>query len=135
MNVEQLRRLEQAATPGPWSSDTGGGEHGEQVQVTESKWDLAVIVEDVPPELRDSSLEQRIADARLIAAARNALPALLDIAEAADLLSGYARHENDCARTTALMAGETGTPCDCGFKDALASYQAALSRLDTEGQR
>ena len=70
---------------------------------------------------------------------RAELTALLDIAEATDVLSGHARHENNCDRTLALLAGRglsqggPGAPCNCGFKDALATYQEAVDRLDTEG--
>lgn len=62
--IERLRELEKAATPGPWDEDDIGditGLHGR------------CVCDFVP----------MAADRGLIAANRNALPALLDVAEAA----------------------------------------------------
>ena len=89
MTVEQLRQLEQAATPGPWGDDGPWfhSEHDPTHLVTTYPERTAVAI--MPPRHlaseRDvaSGADSRPADARLIAAARNALPALLDVAEAA----------------------------------------------------
>ena len=93
MNVEQLRQLEQAATPASW--ETGG------------PWLVKAPGKPRAVETMDSD------DARLIAAARNALPALLDIAEE---LRGV------------VEAGQLPEAETAIFADMLA-------RLETEGQR
>ena len=81
MNVEQLRQLEQAATEGEWLAHSGivyrhacdGYSHDAHVRPCRVAdcWDK---------DDEDSGRRQGTRDARLIAAARNALPALLDIA-------------------------------------------------------
>jgi hypothetical protein len=76
MKIDELERLERAATPGPWGVVTDG-KFGKELQVQppsgvtyicECGWDF--------PDNR--------ADAEFIAAARNALPALLRVARAAE---------------------------------------------------
>ena len=69
---DELRRLEKAATPGPWAVESDGVYNDTRSYMV------------VP--LGDS--EQDDADAALIAAMRNALPALLDVAEAAQAVCG-----------------------------------------------
>lgn len=66
----ELRRLHEAATPGPWSK-RGSGVY------FHNSWPYAPVVDDdrIGPE-----------NALLIAAARNALPALLDAADERDAL-------------------------------------------------
>lgn len=79
MSVDRLRQLEQAATPGPWKADcvedpnepTGDGDE-QYVFRPEVGHQVCAYYDS------DS------ADAELIAAMRNALPALLDVAEAAE---------------------------------------------------
>lgn len=74
MNIKELRRLERAATPGPWETTT---------------WDGLLYVASVQQLQGSYVCELGIGsdgaerDAALIAAARNALPALLRVAEAA----------------------------------------------------
>lgn len=54
---------------------------------------------------------------------------------AAWILSGYARHENNCSRTIALMRGEglsqggPGAQCDCGFKEALSNFERSIKEV------
>lgn len=71
MSIEELRRLEQAATPAPWAVATD-----RQGDYLVAHHEAAVC------DLLDSTLAAR-QDARLITAARNALPALLRVAEIA----------------------------------------------------
>jgi hypothetical protein len=77
--ITKLRALHEAATPGPWRQDDGGaddwivaGPCGEFI--ADIGW-LGAVNSDAPARPDE--------DSALIAAARNALPALLDIAEAA----------------------------------------------------
>ena len=114
MNVEQLRQLEQAATEGEWLAHSGivyrhacdGYSHDAHVRPCRVAdcWDK---------DDEDSGRRQGTRDARLIEAARNALPALLDIAE--ELRGVLAAGQ--------LPEAETGI-----FADMFA-------RLDTEDQR
>ncbi len=75
MNLDELRRLHKAATPAPWAVATD-----RQGDYLVAHHEAAVC------DLLDSTLAAR-QDARLIAAARNALPALLRVAEAARRLA------------------------------------------------
>jgi hypothetical protein len=74
--LDELEKLEKAATPGPW------------------KWSLRHESHDReafakgPSHLGDHNYQKARADAELVAAARNALPDLLKIARAA---ANYAR--------------------------------------------
>lgn len=63
MTIEELRELERAATEGPWRYKRDG-----------SLWHWVV---------RPGSYDMTASDAALIAAMRNALPALLDFVKAA----------------------------------------------------
>lgn len=62
MTIEKLEALERAATAGIWCADADAVVVGEDYTVSENS---------------------RVADSELIAAARNALPALLAVAKAA----------------------------------------------------
>lgn len=93
--VEALRALEAAATPGPWDSEDGESVgHGDQ-------W--IAHMSNHNPEHPDYA---RVAvDAELIAAARNALPALLAVAEEAERLRArLASRDNEVADLDARLA-------------------------------
>jgi len=77
ITLDELDRLEKAATPGPWVHFDGAPEHGNAyVSGPEpDNWTAAECFGSDPD-----------ADAALIAAARNALPGLLAIAQAAQKL-------------------------------------------------
>ena len=77
MNViERLRALEQAATPGPW---TWVEPHS---VIHDVETEVAPRVE-VPVAAIEGLFRMRHANGELIAAMRNAFPALLDVVEAA----------------------------------------------------
>lgn len=86
--MAELRRLEAAATPGPWQWLDSGGDpggfdelqdgHGEQI-ATGFRDDINL---DGPP-------PGHMTDGRLCAAMRNALPDLLAVAEQARLVSQW----------------------------------------------
>ena len=84
--ISKLRKTAAAATPGPWGADSiGYAEDDVRVQVTCGAWDLAMIDASAPPELRDTSVEQRIADAAHIATFDPpTVLAMLDVIEAAE---------------------------------------------------
>lgn len=78
--LSRLRAAHEAATPGPWRDtfDKDGNNNGEVYAV--DGYDDMRSVADVRGDRYD-------ADARLVCLARNALPALLDVAEAAEALA------------------------------------------------
>jgi len=85
MTTEELRRLLQAATPGPWQAEFASSHVGGKSEITE--WfvrrdgdDVAIAADIIDPHDDQPSK----ANAALIAAAVNALPALLAVAEAAE---------------------------------------------------
>jgi len=84
--ISRARAIAAAATPGPWGADSiGYAEDDVRVQVTCGAWDLALIDESAPPELRDTSVEQRIADAAHVATFDPpTVSAMLDVIEAAE---------------------------------------------------
>lgn len=87
MKLEELKRLCEAATPGPWRlRDFGSyrGEHGGQIQnyqIYDADSELllegGVYYDNISP--------KRIEDAAFIAAARTYLPRLIAVAEAAKI--------------------------------------------------
>ena len=112
MTVEQLRQLEQAATPGPWAKDAPMMSQRDERYVGMLPRGDGYMHVMVAPDA---------ATAELIAAMRNALPALLDIAEAAREVTSpdYLTAPDPYAEGVRL--------------DAMRDLMAALSRLDTEG--
>lgn len=103
VDVAELRGLLEAATPGPWACNEepeGWMPHEGRVWATGMPHDLADEVAD--------TLDHR--DAAFIAAARNALPALLDRLEAAEAT------EKDAAR-------------DYGAMVSVAALSLALARV------
>ena len=79
--IERLKELDAAATPGPWTLNLG--DDGQYVETHDRPrgmdprlWDGIVVVVSGPTDEADP-------DGELIAAMRNALPALLAVAEAA----------------------------------------------------
>lgn len=60
---------------------------------------------------------------------------MMDVIEAADILIGHARHEDDCEFRRALYRGEgrihggPGGECNCGFTERSNEYEDALARF------
>ena len=106
MTPAELRRLEQAATPAPWAKDAPMlGQHDERFVGMLPHGDGYRYVMAAPD----------AATAELIAAARDALPALLDVVEAAQDVVDWA-------------ARQKGTPVLT--KPLVGRLRAALSRLE-----
>ena len=109
MNHEELARLEQAATAAPWL-----------VELRKGAW--RVLPQGGGFEVCDTGDDTPAAvdDAALIAAARNALPALLaaldseraTVARLRAALEKYGRHDVYCAMPA-------GGACECGYDAAL----------------
>ncbi len=79
--IERLSELERAATPGPWHVKAA----------SDGCWWL--ILEGGP--LVASGFTERVENADYIAASRNALPALLEVARAAETLVFDAPHDDE----------------------------------------
>jgi hypothetical protein len=78
--LEELRRLETAATPGPWAVETSDedGFDGSSVYMDDGiTWGRSYICQEMHQGLDDGQ-----ADAEFIAAARNQLPRILDALDA-----------------------------------------------------
>lgn len=96
MKIEELRRLEKAATPGPWEYRYDGDRHYLGVGPY-------CIVEEVfgtgigsdPGYAAEREATERETNARLISAARNALPKLLAVASAANELIESTTYQSD----------------------------------------
>ena len=119
MTIEQLRQLEQSATPGEWLDHSGIVYR----HACDGDWHYAHVrpcrVADCwHKDDKNSGRCQGTHDARLIAAVRNALPALLDIAEAAREV------------TSPSYLDAPGPYAEGVRLDAMRDLMAALSRLD-----
>ena len=87
-DLDKLRKLEKAATPGPWA---GVGERYVSQAPPETSWPGSIwheMEDDVLSVLVDGDINE--ANVRLIVAMRNALPDLLDVAEAAQMVRVFA---------------------------------------------
>ncbi len=78
--IARLRALHEAATPGAWEADLEGDRHDQPLLYgpTRDRW-IALF----PHQCLVSTQREGQADCELIAAMRNALPALLDAVDAA----------------------------------------------------
>lgn len=99
LNIAELRRMHEAATPGYWQYDDGvtDGEGTPDAERGKAAWITAkgnVLIAEPsgcdPKEPCVPSLAEMDANGKFIVAARNALPALLDAAEERDRLKGSA---------------------------------------------
>ena len=125
MTVEQLRQLEQSATPGPWEADLEMDEERPSIYSGVIRRGPGYIsfqthVAELDSFERDGDEDEAQAlarrDAELIAAMRNAFPALLDIAKAAQAVARYAP-----SNTAASVEVDAF---------AIIDLMAALSRLE-----
>ena len=115
IDLAELRRLHEAATPGPWEQSIAGIEGDNYVAGT-GPWHRVTFNESAS-----------MYDATLIAAARNALPALLAVVEAALELraatnssmrnTGRQTHKERGAKIARLLAAEEA------YRAALAPFK------------
>lgn len=135
-----LRELLGRATPGPWTFEPSQTDAGTRYQHIRAKWrgvantyhSDPICFEGGTPLAGPGDIDENgdewvssrhgnAADAALIAAAVNALPALLDVVEAADELE----HDQGCNATFAGFNGK----CDCRIAKLLAAL-AALAAVE-----
>lgn len=123
-DIAKLRELTNAATPGPWKASNS---HGSCVVA----WNGAhsEMIADLSPDSSERGWEGRAEDAAFIAAARSALPALIDKCEAAE-----ARQVELDVFYAAMYALSEGTPLDVASRltkdrDRLAAECARLRAL------
>ena len=113
--LRRLRELEAAATSGPWVDEGDGCISS----VRTGFWNACVCMMERSFHGSDWTNPDR--DAALIAAMRNALPALLDVAEAArTLLDGLAQDEADDGSIRSFVQ--------------IGELDNALARLDGTGR-
>jgi hypothetical protein len=105
--IDRLRELDSAATPGPWRTYHDGltldGEERQLVSEVADDTDYGAVAKWMTP-----------ADAALIAEARNALPKLLAIAEAARMVSQW--HDSIGSGPIEVLNAELG-----GLKELVAA--------------
>lgn len=129
--IKELRAKLEAATPGPWAHTrpTEPDVGDEDVRVcylrdgVHCEWCIALAGESVDgagERWTKETLDRWHADAALIAAARNALPALLAVVEAA-------LERDGCSEVCSAMKPYRG--CTCGA-EALSAVLASLTRND-----
>jgi hypothetical protein len=90
MDLDELERLERAATAGPWTHETGAPHHPAWIVSVTTDRDIVQVFDGSQGKVADSWGSERIGDPRchesnaaFIAALRNAAPSLLAIARAA----------------------------------------------------
>lgn len=113
--IDRLRELERAATEGPWRWLDGNGDDDDEIQDGRGEMVATGFRDDLLPD---------ITDGRLCAAARNALPALLDVAEAARALCRINEGDTMCCEQSIHTRGADHH--NCQWHD----LAAALARLE-----
>lgn len=104
MKLEEIRKLIEAATPGPWRYDHGN----QEVETRIGRWNVCDI--DMYRQGRDPEASHpgdRSDDGEFIAASRTLMPRLLAVAEAAaklDLWGSRGEDSNYGAELTAAIA-------------------------------
>lgn len=116
IDIKALRALHEAATPGPWTSTERN--YGHAVAVVGSGWRVALCDTQRP--------DRNAADAALIVAAVNALPALLDRLERAERAGDLA------ADVERLKARVREMETECGRLDASAMAARVAKRVREE---
>lgn len=117
--IERLRKLLAEATPGPLEHREHDGQHaicGASLWVGEP--------DGMPPTVGD--MARVAADFALHAAAVNALPALLDVAEAARAYTEALRRQHDASGDAVLHWSKSAKR----ITETWATLDAALRRLD-----
>lgn len=100
--IHRLRAMEKAATPGKWKA-ASLGVPSEREMAFKSLQVARTHAQEVVVTAADVGGNRPWADAKLIAAMRNHLVALLDVAEAAEKLEDAETDEDGITATVALM--------------------------------
>ena len=152
---DALRRAEAEATPGPWRSVEGDLEgkppseylrtllaNREKDGTSSGRLFLTLAPNDIDPELGAEVVPattgdgpRAAANARLIALARNALPALLDECDdlAARLAAAEAERDALAGQVEAVKALATGHPSEVVSKYAIRAALAGPTHEQGEG--
>ena len=123
-----LRDLERAATPAPWATHLVD-------DTTVIANDGTTIAETFPDGGRDadvdffSPVERHEADARLVAAMRNALPGILDDLSAARAENDKLREALECIAEEHDAGRHDGLPEPCPAHDADTMFAIACAAL------
>lgn len=152
VDLKELRRLHEAATPGPWCAHTPDWDEDTESQMSISMKsymddsacyrtvDLIEAYSDFYPE--DADYEEAVANVQLIAAARNALPELLDRLEAAEAKVARLRERHtppeivdEIRRTQAEVATMDPSGTAAKLLDAAAQQHNRITVLETEVAR
>lgn len=142
MNLEEIRRVTQQATPGPWWRSRVGATGGAVVRTTDGNRsvarlealdrDLLDLPGDVGAERASRAIEQTQADAEFIALAREAIPWLLDIAEAAQrVTSEYTAWAEDHNDGTYAYYRSDGLASACVTLRSMIADSADCERTET----
>ena len=121
MTIKSIRELEAAATPGPWDWEYGVSQRtawgvvdrgNRYVLRFEGPQEIGIVPDPEP-------------DMDVLLAARNALPALLAVAEAAAPLSQANTGDDMCCRDAVMSEGREHGGCRWqALRDALAALEA-----------
>lgn len=122
MNIEQLRAVLKAATPGPWEHRFGDAHHGVYFAETETQ----NIARNIAGRGNFGMIEEQ-ANAKFIATFNPELVGkLLDELEAARKVIEMGDHESDCH----IYDGIIEMKCNCGFWELEAAYEKAHTALE-----
>jgi hypothetical protein len=128
MKLDELKRLDAAATPAPWAiEDTDDGFR--YVMATHDRPWRQPICSNVTYYPTAVGVQ----DQALIAAARNALPKLIAVAEAAkELLATEAVQATVERIRSARAGGGEVTQADCDFEYAYALAKGSIAELEAQ---
>lgn len=124
IDLDELERLDKAATPGPWNIEKRDGDMGEKDHNIYADGDVCALHENARP-LRH--MRRQSADAKMIATLRNALPTLI-----AELRLARAREEARMAHLNQIDRG-TCSPYTCsadGYREAMEKAEAERDEAD-----
>jgi len=114
-----LRALAEAASPGPWQwLDSGGEPDGDELQDGNGEMVATGFRDDLLPD---------VTDGRFCAAARNALPALLDRITALEEVAAAARFMSDLVDE---VYGTDNDPSEMPEEAEFRRHRAVIAKLD-----
>lgn len=127
LDLAELRRLHEAATPGPWD------ERGDENDRESSSYVVSeAYVDEEPGICGDCNKHWPLvrADAELIVAARNALPALLARAEVYEAAVAWWKEHRPIGYTDAKHRKNPGINCVGEIERALAASIAKVEEVE-----
>lgn len=124
-DLEELKKLEEAASIGPW--ERGDGSNEVRVYCDDA---LGTCVAECDSPLNSMPIEQRRRNMAFIAAARSALPALIERVEAAE--AENARLREMVERFCNIMQHCTVTDGSCCCGEDMANHSAYSGHAPTD---